>query len=222
MPLPQATVGGRAQWSRPVAEDWVEARRRSSEGLRDAMSAGDRHHLAPGAAQIRDRFSETFFSFLWKRPDIRKRWVLRQRNEPSVREVADQLAFEVADSLRRIIPTDALGPTIRHAVLEDFATSLRVSERRGGQLKAFDLILSVPLAKMLSWFIQHFPTSATVVRRRDHGRGRQAARHSRPGDGRSAAAVRDHERGTRRAGREGVLLPCRPARAGGLRVLHRS
>ncbi|MFJ8719505.1 helix-turn-helix transcriptional regulator [Streptomyces violaceus] len=160
VPLPQATVGGRAQWSRPVAQDWVEARRRSSEGLRDAMSAGDRHHLAPGAAQIRDRFSETFFSFLWKRPDIRKRWVLRQRNEPSVREVADQLAFEVADSLRRIIPTDALGPTVRHAVLEDFATSLRVSERRGGPLKAFDLILSVPLAKMVSWFIQHFPTSA--------------------------------------------------------------
>jgi predicted DNA-binding transcriptional regulator AlpA len=160
VPLPQAVVGGRAQWSRPVAEDWVEARRRSSEGLNDAMSAGDRHRLAPGAAQIRDRFSETFFSYLWKRPDIRKRWVLRQRNEPSVREVADQLAFEVADSLRRIIPTDALGPTVRHAVLEDFATSLRVSERRGGQLKAFDLILSVPLAKMVSWFIQHFPTSA--------------------------------------------------------------
>jgi hypothetical protein len=124
------------------------------------MSAGDRHRLAPGAAQIRDRFSETFFSFLWKRPDIRKRWVLRHRNEPSVREVADQLAFEVADSLRRIIPTDALGPTIRHAVLEDFASSLRVSERRGGELKDFDLILSVPLAKMVSWFIQHFPTSA--------------------------------------------------------------
>ncbi|MGA5520061.1 hypothetical protein ACPCK2_28060 [Streptomyces pseudogriseolus] len=104
VPLPQATVGGRAQWSRPVAEDWVQAGRRSSEGLRDVMSAGDRHHLAPGAAQIRDRFSETFFSFLWKRPDIRKRWVLRQRNELSVREVADQLAFEVANSLKRITP----------------------------------------------------------------------------------------------------------------------
>ncbi|MFI9835242.1 hypothetical protein ACIHIX_47150 [Streptomyces sp. NPDC051913] len=97
---------------------------------------------------------------MWKRPDIRKRWVLRHRNEPAVREIADRLAFEVADSLSRIIPTDALGPTIRYAVLEDFATSLRGSKRRGGQLKAFDLILSVPLAKMLSWFIQHFPTSA--------------------------------------------------------------
>ncbi|MFJ3310344.1 hypothetical protein ACIPSA_46625 [Streptomyces sp. NPDC086549] len=160
VPPPQATVGSRAQWSRPVAEDWAEARRRSSEGLREAMSASGRHRLAPGAAQIRDRFSESFFGFLWKRPDIRKRWVLRQRNEPSVREVADQLAFEVADSLRQIIPTDALGPTIRHAVLEDFATSLRGAERRGGELKAFDLILSVPLAKMLGWFIQHFPTSA--------------------------------------------------------------
>jgi hypothetical protein len=70
--------------------------------------------------------------------------------------VADQLAFEVADSLRRIVPT----PTIRHAVLEDFANSLRAAERRGGELKSFSLILSVPLAKMLIWFIQHFPTSA--------------------------------------------------------------
>lgn len=77
-----------------------------------------------------------------------------------MREVADQLAFEVADSLRQIMPTDALGPTIRHAVLEDFATSLRGAERRGGELKASSLILSLPLAKMLSWFIQHFPTSA--------------------------------------------------------------
>ncbi|MFI9549498.1 helix-turn-helix transcriptional regulator [Streptomyces sp. NPDC052016] len=48
VPLPQATVGGRAQWPRPVAEDWAEARRRSSEGLREVMSAGARHCLAPG------------------------------------------------------------------------------------------------------------------------------------------------------------------------------
>ncbi|MFR9793775.1 hypothetical protein ACL07V_36700 [Streptomyces sp. MB22_4] len=126
----------------------------------EAMSAGDSHRLAPGAAQIRDRLSETFFRLLWKRPDTRKRWALRHRNEPSVREVADQLAFEVADSLRQIIPTDALGPTIRQAVLEDFTTSLRTAKGRGGELKGFDLILSLPLAKMISWFIQHFPTSA--------------------------------------------------------------
>ncbi|MFI0968412.1 hypothetical protein ACH4S8_44855 [Streptomyces sp. NPDC021080] len=57
-------------------------------------------------------------------------------------------------------PHSSDSPGGRHRVLEDFATSLRVGERRGGQLKGFDLILSVPLAKMLSWFIQHFPTSA--------------------------------------------------------------
>lgn len=160
VPLPQATVGGRAQWAPRVAEDWVEVRRRSSEGVREAMSAGDRHHLAPGAAQVRDRFSESFFGTLWKRPDIRKRWVLRHRNEAAVREVADQLAWEVAAGLNQIIPTDALGPTIRHAVLEDFATTVRYRESKGGQLEGFDLILSRPLAKMLGWFIRHFPTSA--------------------------------------------------------------
>ncbi|MFF3334102.1 hypothetical protein ACFYWX_31885 [Streptomyces sp. NPDC002888] len=50
--------------------------------------------------------------------------------------MADQLAFEVADSLNRIIPTDALGLTIRHAVLEDFAASVRVQRCRGGKFKA--------------------------------------------------------------------------------------
>jgi hypothetical protein len=136
-------------------------RRRDRRGVVGRVIAV--HVTAPGVRvalgtrrQRVDRFSESFFSFLWKRPDIRKRWVLRHRNEPAVREVA----FEVADNLRQIIPTDALGPTLRHAVMEDFTTSLRSQGRRGGELKAFDLTLSVPLAKMLSWFIQHFPTSA--------------------------------------------------------------
>jgi hypothetical protein len=34
VPLPQATVGGRSMWSRPVAQDWAEQRRRSSDDIR--------------------------------------------------------------------------------------------------------------------------------------------------------------------------------------------
>jgi hypothetical protein len=75
---------------------------------------------APRAGHRGDRFSETYFRFLRQRSDIRKRWILRHRNEPTVREVAGQLAPEFA-SLRQTIPADALGPTIRHAVPEDFA-----------------------------------------------------------------------------------------------------
>jgi predicted DNA-binding transcriptional regulator AlpA len=116
VPQPQATVNGRDQWARAVAEDWVEARRRSHEGVRATMTAGDRDHLSPGAAEVRDHFADDFHSLLWDRPDVRKRWVLRARNEGSVREVADALAWDVAVSLDRILPTDLLGPTVVGAV----------------------------------------------------------------------------------------------------------
>ncbi|MGW3598474.1 hypothetical protein [Streptomyces sp. NPDC005167] len=77
------------------------------------MSAGDRDDLTPGAADVRDRFAADFLGTLWERPDVRKRWILRQRNEASVREVADSLAWSVAVSLDHILPTNILGPTIR-------------------------------------------------------------------------------------------------------------
>jgi hypothetical protein len=167
VPMPQATVGGRAQWSRAVAEDWAEARRRSAEGVREAMSAGDRHNLSPGAADVRDRFAADFLGTLWERPDVRKRWVLRSRNEASVREVADSLAWSVAASLDRILPTNILGPTVRHAILDDFAymISLRDRRQKRGEEEPdeeswWDLNLTTPVAKMLDWFVRHHPDSA--------------------------------------------------------------
>lgn len=165
VPMPQAHIGGRAQWSRPVAEDWAEARRRSPEGVRAAMSAGDRDNLSPGAANVRDRFADDFMGTLWERPDVRKRWVLRSRNEASVREVADVLAWSVATSLDRILPTGILGPTVRHAVLENLAylINLRTKNRKGDfkpKNPWFHLNLSTPVAKMLDWFIRHHPDSA--------------------------------------------------------------
>ncbi|MDT0616117.1 hypothetical protein [Streptomyces lancefieldiae] len=104
VPQPQATVGGRGQWARAVTDDWVEARRRSYEGVRATMTAGDRDNLSPGAAEVRGHFADDFRSLLGDRPDVRKRWVLRSRNEDSVREVANALAWDVAVSLDRICP----------------------------------------------------------------------------------------------------------------------
>ncbi|MFC9241591.1 hypothetical protein ACFTZK_34815 [Streptomyces decoyicus] len=112
-----------------MADDWVEARQRSSEGIRATMSAGDRDNLNPGAAVVRDRFADDFYYTLWGRPDVRKRWILRQRNETSVREVSDALAWNVAVSLERILPTDILGPTVEGAVLNDLAESIELHER---------------------------------------------------------------------------------------------
>jgi hypothetical protein len=84
--------------------------------------------LSPGPAEVRDRFTNDFLGTLWERPDVRKRWILRQRNEASVKEIADALAWSVAVSLDRILPTDILGATIRHAVLDDFAYMLKLRE----------------------------------------------------------------------------------------------
>ncbi|MGW2749255.1 hypothetical protein ACWC5O_45155, partial [Streptomyces sp. NPDC001450] len=167
VPQPQAMVGGRAQWARAVAQDWVEARQRSSEGIRATMSAGDRDNLSPGAAAVRDRFAADFQNTLWGRPDVRKRWILRQRNETSVREVADTLAWSVAVSLDRILPTDLLGPTIVGAVLNDFAESIELHEhgkkrQKDASEKAswWHLNLTFRVAKMLDWYIRHHPDAA--------------------------------------------------------------
>jgi predicted DNA-binding transcriptional regulator AlpA len=161
VPQPQATVGGRDQWARAVADDWVEARQRSYEGVRATMTAGDRDNLSPGAAEVRDHFADDFRSLLWDRPDVRKRWVLRSRNEDSVREVADALAWDVAVSLDRILPTDLLGPTLRGAILHDFAEAVGLNGKTKGSKDGRQrLYLLRPVAKMLDWFIRHHPESA--------------------------------------------------------------
>lgn len=171
VPQPQAAVGNRVQWSRAVAEDWVESRRRSAEGIRATMSAGDPDDLSPGAAEVRDRFATDFHYTLWERPDVRKRWILRQRNEASVREVSDVLAWTVAASLDRILPPDILGPTVEGAVLNDLADSITSHAKFRAHQKSnpktetqedtfYYLNLTGAVAKMLDWFIRHHPDSA--------------------------------------------------------------
>ncbi|MFB7825333.1 hypothetical protein [Streptomyces hydrogenans] len=167
VPQPQALVGGRDQWARAVADDWVEARQRSYDGVRAVMSAGDRDQLSRGAAEVRDHFAGSFQRTLWGRPDVRKRWVLRQRNETSVQEIADALAWEVANSLDRIMPAHDLGFVLQGAVLHDFAEAIDLDRQvQVLPTKALQpskwthLWLSRQTAAMLDWFIRHHPESA--------------------------------------------------------------
>ncbi|MFE4336178.1 hypothetical protein ACFRQM_44520 [Streptomyces sp. NPDC056831] len=90
------------------------------------MSAGDRDNLSPGAAEVRDRFAADFQHTPWGRPDVRKRWIPRQHNETSVRKVSDALAWNVAVSLDRILPTEILGPVVEGAMLNNFAEAVEV------------------------------------------------------------------------------------------------
>ncbi|MFE6166231.1 hypothetical protein ACFQ7F_45930, partial [Streptomyces sp. NPDC056486] len=163
VPLPQATVGGRDQWARAVGQDWAEARQRSYEGVGAAMSAGDRDSLSPGAAEVRDRFATNFQHSLFDRPDVRKRWVLRHRNKESVTEVANELAWSVAVSLDRIIPTQPLGHVVEAAVMHDWQECLDMfadDEEAEGPGKWWHLNLMVPTGKMLDWYVRYFPGEA--------------------------------------------------------------
>ncbi|MGD3112888.1 hypothetical protein [Streptomyces sp. YGL11-2] len=158
VPPPQATVNGRNLWSRPIAEDWAEQRRRSPEGAAATLASGDKDNLPIGASELRQRLSRLFFSVLWERPDRRKRWALRHRTEPAVHEVADELAYTVAANTNNIIDTWDLAATIRHAFLDEFATGRELDE--GTETAGTFYAITHTIAKMLDWLVRHHPTAA--------------------------------------------------------------
>jgi hypothetical protein len=54
LPLPQAVIGGRALWSRPVADEWAEARRRHPDVISEsvAVSGPDGRMVPIGEAEL--------------------------------------------------------------------------------------------------------------------------------------------------------------------------
>ena len=172
LPLPQATLHGRSLWARPIAEEWAEERRRSPEGVTAAVSTQHTGaSLPPGLAEVWARFTRSFFSRLWDRPDARRRWALRWRTEDAVRGIAEELAWEAAASLSRLIPTDALATTVQLAVVEEFRTGqhLRRATSDSKKLRVADpddsdnavqYGITQPVTRMLDWLIRHDPASA--------------------------------------------------------------
>jgi hypothetical protein len=78
--------------------------------------------LPQGVAEVWQRFTRRFFSRLWENPTQRKRWALRWRTEAAVRDLAQDLGWEIAASLDSLVPIDALATTVSHAVLDELAT----------------------------------------------------------------------------------------------------
>ncbi|MEU7983210.1 hypothetical protein AB0B63_32415 [Micromonospora sp. NPDC049081] len=158
VPLPQAIVGGRSMWSRPVAEDWAETRARSRDGVARTMADRDHDNLSIGVARLWDYFTTAFTIDLWDRDSNRKRFALRWRTKAAVREIAHDVAWTAAASLDRIVPLDDLGATIRAAVLFEFADWQRTAR---------DEEVSYPInhaiTRMLDWLIQHKPEQARAV-----------------------------------------------------------
>ncbi|WP_405140411.1 hypothetical protein [Nocardia sp. NBC_01388] len=164
LPDPQAVISGRNAWSKPVAADWVEQRSRSTESVADTMVSDNTDNplasrLSRGEADVLERFTGSFFARLWS-AERRKWWVLRRRNEASVRSVADELAWTVASNLDHIIPTEALATTIRYAIIEQFSGDLERDKQlgRGPHEAHFGLVPKI--AVMLDWLIRHHPSTA--------------------------------------------------------------
>jgi hypothetical protein len=174
VPLPQAVINGRSFWARPVAEEWAEQRQRSAEGVAEAVSAGHPEKFPPGITDISNRLTRSFFARLWESPAIRKRWALRWRTEAAVRDIAEGLSWDVAVSLDRIIPVDALSATIVRAVIDElrYGQELSRSIRQQDKLHLVDpddqdddifYGITPPVARMLDWLIRHDPPKASYA-----------------------------------------------------------
>ncbi|MGW1290197.1 hypothetical protein ACWD4N_42995, partial [Streptomyces sp. NPDC002586] len=139
VPEPQVTIGRRDMWSRPVAENWAEARRRPAPPAPPARVVD----LPAGADEVRRNLQDRFFTTLWAGP-ARRRWTVPHRTTEAVRQLAGELAQDVALRVSDIVPLTALAATAARAALHDLAGPQ-------GQI-------SEPVARMLTWLGGHDPS----------------------------------------------------------------
>ncbi len=162
IPLPQAVIGSRKLWSRPVAEEWAEQRRRSDEGLDEAVAVrrGDASQPA-GITEVWTRFAQYFYATLWERPDRRRRWALRWRTPEAVQNLADELGWTVAAEMtgKEIVPWDNLAETIGHALVDEFAISKEL-DSPDRLFPTVSYTLGNGVSQTLEWLIRYSPTHA--------------------------------------------------------------
>jgi hypothetical protein len=168
VPEPQAVIGGRNAWARPVGLEWAEQRNKSWDSVTEAVSVDhDGAALPVGKSELWTRFTDLMFSRLWTARGMRQRWALRFRTEKHVRQVAEDLGWSVAASLGTIVPIEELAFTIRHAILDEIASGQDLARRNSKHTKGSEersyYGINFRIAKMLDWFIRHEPGLAQAV-----------------------------------------------------------
>jgi hypothetical protein len=167
IPEPQAVVGGRNAWSRPVGAEWVEQRSKSRESATDAVSVDhDGVPMPVGTSELWTRMTGLFFSRLWTAAGMRQRWAIRFRSENQVRKIAEDLGWSVAGSLDAIVPIEELGFTIKHAVLDEFGYEMEGKRERGeaGPREDWEFFgINFRIAKMLDWLLRHEPGHTRTI-----------------------------------------------------------
>lgn len=164
VPEPQAVIGGRNAWARPVGIEWAEHRNKSWDSVTEAVSVDhDGASLPVGKSELWTRFTAMMFSRLWTVRGMRQRWALRFRTEKQVRQVAEELGWTVAASLGTIVPIEELAFTIRHAILDEIGSQHERRENSGRSGEASYYGINFRIAKMLDWLIRHEPGFAQAI-----------------------------------------------------------
>jgi hypothetical protein len=180
VPLPQAIIGGRSLWSRPVAEEWAEQRQRDHDAVDAAISApGPGGEPIPaGQAELAAALTHSYLAELWDYQPFRSRWALRWRSKNHVREVADALSHRTADYVvSTFLPIDALHATVFQALMQDLAASQQLHRSLSSQESKLRVAspsdikdetppyygLMPKLGEMLGWLARHYPSTAGHV-----------------------------------------------------------
>jgi hypothetical protein len=162
VPLPQAVIGGRSLWSRPVAGEYAEQRQRDPDAIEAALSASGQYGqpLPTGQAELAATLSRSYLAGLWDYRPFRNRWALRWRNKNHVREVADGLANQTASYvIRTYLPSGALHSTLVRAFLQDLEASQKLDHDRDEPYYG----VTPKLGEMLGWFARQNPNTAGRV-----------------------------------------------------------
>ena len=163
VPAPQAMVGASTVWSRPVIEQWVEARTYTGEAAEDAVRArgtfGAREFgeiaMPQGLADVWEKVHYWLLSDLTSSPELRPGILRRWRDRRSAQYMAKQLSLGVALGMDQLIPMNTLADTISDAILGEIAVQ---TDPDDDDVQHYTLLPWT--ARMLDWLIRHSPTQA--------------------------------------------------------------
>lgn len=163
VPTPQIRASGRALWSEPVIDDWIDSRSRFPESVAERVATTEQGagstSLPAGIVRLWESTTSRIASV------IGTRGRRRSRSTGDLAQEAAWFAVASPDTLRRIIPVDHLGGVVQRAICDDVERSLhlaRVTQRHHQSARQPGvLMIERPTAHMLDWLIQHFPREAT-------------------------------------------------------------
>jgi len=168
VPEPQALIGSRPVWARPVVEEWIEARSYDPEVSERSVSVRsfDDVDVAPGIKDVWEKTYYWFLNRLTSDPETRPRLGLRWRNRDAVQQVAKDLSWQVAAGFKHLLPVrPVLTQVVRDSVIYDLTRSAERRREWDGEDAQEDRHygLGPHNEAMLGWLVCHDPFAGRRV-----------------------------------------------------------